>query len=148
LCGYEGGKMSESTIELDLHNPQQWAVVLEARLQPFVKSWLTAGKKLTLTCGKQKRSKPQNRRYWGKGILAQIAAQAVVNGQLFSAEIWHEQFKRQFIGVIELPNGQVIGKSSKELDTEKFCIFSDEVEAYAQTELGVHFVDLPVKDLR
>jgi NinB protein len=140
--------MSESTIELDLHNPQQWAVVLEARLQPFVKSWLTAGKKLTLTCKLQKRSTKQNRRYWGNGILAQIAAQAVVNGKLYSAETWHEQFKRQILGFIELPGGGVIGKSTTGLTTAEFCEFSDQVEAYAQTELGVHFVDLPVKDLR
>jgi hypothetical protein len=140
--------MSQSTLELDLHNPQQWAVVLEARLQPFVKSWLTAGKKLTLTCKLQKRSTKQNKRYWGNGILAHIAAQAVVNERLFSAEIWHEQFKRQFLGVVELPNGQVIGKSSTGLTTAEFCKFSDKVEAYAQTDLGVHFIDLPVKDLR
>jgi hypothetical protein len=140
--------MSESTLELDLHNPQQWAVVLDARLQPFVKSWLTAGKKLTLTCKLQKRTKPQNRRYWGKGILAQITEQAVVNGSLFSAETWHEQFKRQFIGVIPLPNGQLRGMSSKDLTTAEFCEFSDKVEAYAATELSVIFIDLPVKDLR
>ena len=140
--------MSDTTIELDLHNPQQWAVVLDARLQPFIKSWLTAGKKLTLKCGRQKRSSKQNKRYWGGGILAQIAAQAVVNGRMYSAETWHEQFKRQFIGVIELPNGQVIGKSSTDLDTAEFCIFSDQVEAYAQTDLCVCFIDLPVRDLR
>lgn len=84
----------------------------------------------------------QNRRYWGRGVLAQIAEQAAPGGKLFPADIWHEQFKRQFIGVIELPNGQVIGKSSTTLSTKEFCDFSDDVEAYAATELGVRFVDL------
>jgi hypothetical protein len=140
--------MTNSTIELDLHNPQQWAVVLEARLQPFVKSWLTAGKKLTLTCRLQKRSSKQNRRYWSNGVLAQIATQAVSGGKLHSTENWHEVFKRMFIGVEELPNGQVIGKSSTGLTTAEFCEFSDKVEAYAQTDLCVHFIDLPVRDLR
>jgi hypothetical protein len=140
--------MSESTIELELHNLQQWRIVLDARLQPFVTSWLSAGKKLTLTCKLQKRTSKQNRRYWGKGILAQIAKQAVVNDRLYSAENWHEVFKRQFLGIVELPNGQVIGKSSTGLTTAEFCIFSDQVEAYAQTDLGVKFIDLPFKDLR
>ncbi|APW37641.1 hypothetical protein RD110_10930 [Rhodoferax koreense] len=65
-----------------------------------------------------------------------------MNGRLFSAEVWHEQFKRQFIGVIELPNGQVVGMSSTELDTAEFSIFCQKVEAHAVTELGVTFYEL------
>ena len=75
-------------------------------------------------------------------MLAQIAEQATVNGKLYSAEVWHEQFKRMFIGFDELPNGQIIGKSSTGLTTAEFCDFCTQVEAYAATELGVRFVDL------
>jgi hypothetical protein len=103
---------------------------------------LQAEKKLTLTCKLRKRTSKQNKRYWGKGVLAQIAAQATVNGRLFSAETWHEMFKRQFIGVIELPNGSVIGKSSADLTTGEFSEFCQEVEAYAATDLNVIFYDL------
>jgi len=84
----------------------------------------------------------KGRRYWGRGVLAQIAEQVVIRGQRFPAEVWHEQLKRQFIGVIELPNGQVIGKSSTELNTAEFSDFCARVEAYAATELGVTFYDL------
>jgi hypothetical protein len=42
-----------------------------------------------------------------------------------------------------LPDGSVVGKSSTELTTAEFCQFCDEVEAYAVTELGVLFIDLP-----
>lgn len=140
--------MSDTSLTLELHNRQQAWVLFEKELYPFLKSWFSAQKKLTLICKLQKRTPKQNRRYWGNGILAQIAAQAVVNGRMFSAETWHEQFKRQFIGVIELPNGQVIGMLSKDLSTAEFCEFSDKVEAYAVTDLGVCFVDLPAKDLR
>ena len=126
---------------LQLYNPQQAHVVL-ADLWPLIKATLTAGKRLQLTVKPEKRSQAQNRRYWGQGVLAQIAAQAVVGGKLYSAEVWHEQFKRQFIGFDELPNGQIIGKSSKELNTAQFCEFCTQVEAYAATELGVRFVDL------
>ena len=78
---------------------------------------------------------------------AEQAAMAIRNvaapgGKLYSAEIWHEQFKRMFIGVVELPSGEVVGMSSTELDTAQFCEFSDKVEAYAATELGVTFYDL------
>lgn len=134
--------MSESSITLELHNRQQAYAVIKDQLYPFLGQWLQAQKRLVLTCGLRKRSKPQNRRYWGRGVLAQIAEQATVNGKLYSAESWHEQFKRQFIGVIELPNGEVIGKSSTDLNTAEFCEFCDKVESFAATELGVTFYDL------
>ena len=126
---------------LQLYNPQQAHVVL-ADLWPLIKATLTAGKRLQLTVKPEKRSQAQNRRYWGQGVLAQVAAQAVVGGKLYSAESWHEQFKRQFIGFDELPNGQIIGKSSTGLTTAEFCDFCTQVEAYAAQELGVRFVDL------
>ena len=124
-----------------LYNPQQAHVVL-ADLWPLIKATLTAGKRLQLTVKPEKRSQAQNRRYWGQGVLAQVAAQAVVGGKLYSAEVWHEQFKRMFIGFDELPNGQIIGKSSTGLTTAEFCDFCTQVEAYAAQELGVRFVDL------
>lgn len=126
---------------LQLYNPQQAHVVL-ADLWPLIKATLIAGKRLQLTVKPEKRSQAQNRRYWGQGVLAQVAAQAVVGGKLYSAEVWHEQFKRMFIGFDELPNGQIIGKSSAALTTAEFCDFCTQVEAYAAQELGVRFVDL------
>ena len=124
-----------------LFNPQQAHVCLmDAWTQ--IKPQLMAGHKLQLEVKRQKRSTAQNRRYWGNGVLKQIAEQAAPNGKLYGADIWHEQFKRQFIGVEELPNGQVIGKSSAKLTTSEFCDFCTQVEAYAATELGVVFYDL------
>lgn len=131
-----------STLRLDLHNRTQAYAVIKESLYPYLGQWLQAKKTLTLTCGPRKRTSLQNRRYWGNGVLAQIAEQATVNGNLYSTEVWHEQFKRMFIGVEELPNGQVIGKSSAALNTAEFCEFCDKVEAYAATELGVRFYDL------
>ena len=134
--------MSDSSITLELYNRQQGWALMTSQLFPFLKRWLQADKTLVLTAGLKKRTAKQNKRYWGRGVLAQIAEQATVGGRLFSADTWHEQFKRQFIGVEELPNGEVIGKSSTGLTTAEFCEFSDQVEAYAATELGVRFIDL------
>ena len=134
--------MSESSITLDLFNRQQAYAVIKEQLYPFLGKWLQAGKQLSLTCKLRKRTTKQNKRYWGKGVLAQVAQQATVGGKLFAAETWHEQFKRMFIGVIELPNGQVVGKSSADLTTVEFCEFCDQVEAYACTNLSVVFYDL------
>ena len=141
-CGHSDHERGEFVNQtLQLYNPQQAHVVL-ADLWPLIKATLTAGKRLQLTVKPEKRSQAQNRRYWGQGVLAQVAAQAVVGGKLYSAEVWHEQFKRMFIGFDELPNGQIIGKSSTGLTTAEFCDFCTQVEAYAAQELGVRFVDL------
>ena len=88
------------------------------------------------------RSLTQNARYWSNGVLAQIARKASVNGKYFSAEVWHEMFKRIYIGVEELPDGTVSSKSSAKLGKKAFAEFCTQVEAYAATELGVEFHDL------
>jgi len=132
----------QEKLTLELHNRQQAWQVIKTQLYPFLAAVLQGGGRWVLTVDRRKLTKAQNRRYWGNGVLKQIAEQAVVNGKLYSAETWHEQFKRQFIGVIELPNGQVVGQSSSKLTTAEFCDFCDKVEAYAASELGVTFYDL------
>lgn len=134
--------MSDERLELELHNRQQAWAVIQNRLFPFLAGKLQAESRWVLKVERRKRTKPQNRRYWGRGVLAQIAEQATVNGRMFDAEVWHEMFKRKFAGVIELPNGEVIGKSTTGMTTVEFSRFCDQVEAYAATELGVTFYDL------
>jgi len=130
------------SLTIDLHSRQQAWAAIKAQVFPFLANVLQSGQRYILTIKRRTRTDKQNRRYWGNGVLKQIAEQAVVNGKLYPAEVWHEQFKRQFIGVIELPNGQVIGASSTKLTTAEFCNFSDQVEAFAASELGVVFYDL------
>lgn len=133
--------MSES-LTIELHNRKQAWIAIQRQLFPFLKEVLQGSSTWVLKLTRRKRTLPQNRRYWGGGVLAQITAQAVVNGRMYEAEVWHEQFKRMFIGVIELPDGTVVGKSSTGLTTKEFSDFCTQVEAYAATELGVRFVDL------
>lgn len=130
------------TLTIPLFNRQQaWAVIRD-QVYPYLGGALQAGKRLVITIAPEKRSSPQNRRYWGQGVLAQIAQQAAPNGKLYSAEVWHELAKRKFIGVDELPDGSVIGKSSTQLTTAEFSDFCTQVEAWACSELGVVFYDL------
>lgn len=129
-------------LEVTLHNRQQAWAAIKAQVFPFLAEVLQGGHRWVLSIKRMKRTSRQNRRYWGKGVLAQIAEQAAPGGKQYSAAVWHEQFKRMFIGVEELPDGSVQGMSSAGLDTAQFCEFSDKVEAYAATELGVTFYDL------
>ena len=129
-------------LEIDLFSRQQAWVAIKGQLFPFLQAALQGSGRWVLTVTRRKRTKAQNRRYWGGGVLAQVAAQAVVNGKQYDAEVWHELLKRKFIGVIELPDGSVQGKSSTDLTTAEFSDFCTRVEAYAASELGVTFYDL------
>ena len=130
-------------LEIELHNRAQAWALIQAQLFPFLKAVLQGGGRWVLTVTRRKRTPKQNRRYWGGGVLAQIAAQATTeDGRMHSTENWHEVFKRMFIGVEQLPNGEVIGKSSTGLSTVEFSEFCTQVEAFAADELGVTFYDL------
>ena len=134
--------MADESLTLELHNRKQAWAIMQAQLFPFLKAVLQGGGRWVLTIKRRKRTTRQNRRYWGRGVLAQIAEQATVNGRLYSADIWHEFMKKKFIGLVELPDGSVIGQSSRDLSTAQFSEFCSQVEAYAATELGVTFYDL------
>ena len=131
------------TLTVELHNRQQAWAAIKSQVFPFLAQVLQGGHRWVLTITRRKRTSKQNRRYWGNGVLKQIAEQAAPGGKLYPAEVWHELAKRKFIGVIELPNGEVVGQSSTELTTDEFSRFCDQVEAWAATELGVSFYELP-----
>lgn len=130
-------------LEIDIFSRQQAWVAIKGQLFPFLEAALQGSGRWVLTVTRRKRTKSQNRRYWGGGVLAQVAQQAVTaDGRMYSAENWHEAFKQMFIGIEELPNGNVVGKSSTDLTTAEFSEFCTRVEAYAASELGVTFYDL------
>lgn len=97
-----------------------------------------AGRPLSITVQehKAKRSLEQNRLYWQR--LNEIAEQAWVGGKQFSAEAWHEFYKRQLIGYEELPRGGTVGISTTSLSVAEFSDYINRVEAYAATELGIN----------
>lgn len=119
----------------DVQAKSLWAF-LKANWRPMAE----AEKPLAVTISeyKSKRSLEQNARYWGY-LLKQIEEKAWVNGQQFSAEAWHEHFKRTLLGCVELPSGQLMGRSTASLSVEEFGDYMTKVEQYAVTELGVEF---------
>lgn len=64
------------------------------------------GKPLAVTVAeyKDKRHAQQNRLYWA--LLKQVSEQAMVDGRRYSDEVWHEQFKRTLLGLVDLPGAQ------------------------------------------
>ena len=84
-----------------------------------------------------------------KGILPQIAAQARINGERFTEDVWKEFFRRMFVGangwrwqVMRLPGQKRATParfrvSTEELGRRDYAEFLDKVIAYASTELNV-----------
>ena len=81
------------------------------------------------------RTTKQNCYYWA--ILHELAENGWVEGRKFSAEVWHDYFKRRFIGVEDLPNGGTMAKESKRLSTKAFNDYVTKVEVCAAEELGI-----------
>ncbi len=73
-------------------------------------------------------------------MLRQISEGAFVGGRQFSDEAWHEHFKRQFIGLEELPGGGQAGISTTTLSVAEFGSYMERIEAYASTDLGIEIL--------
>jgi hypothetical protein len=129
--------------EFILCNPSVWQVVC-AFVKEQAKACIEAGTPLRLifTTEEQLRNKEQNKRYFGF-LIKHIAAQAWVDGKQFGKEAWHEYFAREYGRMKEviLPGGEVVQRrvSTTEYTVGEFCLYMNEVEVYACTELGVRF---------
>lgn len=110
------------------------------QLYAFLRAnWLAmaqAGKPVAVMVSehKSKRSSPQNRLYWA--VLREIAENVWVDGKQYGDNAWHEQFKRQFIGIEELPGGASAGISTASLSVPEFTEYLERVMQFA-TEHGV-----------
>lgn len=78
---------------------------------------------------KAKRTQDQNRRMWA--LLREVAATVWIDGRQFTDEVWHEHFKRQFIGQeeITLPSGatEIRGISTTTLSVADMGTYMDEI---------------------
>lgn len=99
------------------------------------------------------RKPDQNALMWA-GPLRDIAEQGYVEGRTFSADVWHEHFKREFLPEEydpELckegyrkwdytPKGErVLVGSTTQLTVRGMAMYITQVEAYGASELGVRF---------
>lgn len=91
------------------------------------------GYELVIRPLKSKRSIDQNKRYWS--LLRELAAVAWVDKRQFDDQVWHEQFKRWFIGCedVALPDGstELRGISTTKLSVDEFGTYMTRIEAWA-----------------
>lgn len=84
---------------------------------------------------RRQRTQAQNRKYWA--VLNEIAEHAWVDGKQYAAEVWHEEFKRRFIGMADLPFGGAAGISTTGLSASEFAEYLTRIQAFAAMDLGV-----------
>lgn len=89
------------------------------------------GYELVIRNYKCKRSHEQNKRYFA--MLRLISANVWVDGRTYSQEVWHEQFKRWFIGCedIVLPTTtETRGISTTTLSVDEFNTYMAQIEQW------------------
>lgn len=121
---------------MSAHMPDRLFVVAGlSTLRPrFLAAWNVASElvkaghpfEIVIRLRKSKRSIEQNKRYWL--MLREIAATVWIDGKQFPDEVWHEQFKRWFIGMIEMPDGSMVGISTTTLTVGEFGDYMTRIE--------------------
>jgi len=119
------------------------------------KLMIADGKRVRIRCEEAKdvRSLRQNAFLWGH-VYSSISLQAVVCGERWISEAWHELMKRMFLGyryeVVERMPGQPeiadkrqrvrrVLRSTTELSVKEMSQYLEKVLAYGVTDLGVEF---------
>lgn len=86
---------------------------------------------------KSARNLEQNKRL--HAMLQEIADQVWQDGRQYSMEMWKEFYKRKFLQVWELPNGEIMSSPTHKLKTRECAEFMQRIEAHAVSEFGVVF---------
>jgi len=105
-------------------------------------STIDAGKPLSIKISlyRKRRSIDQNARYWA--LLTEISQGMPdhMDGEYFAPEMWHEYFKRKFLGVEVGPYGEPVPKSTAKLSTVDMAEYQEQIEAWAAGE-GLEVMD-------
>jgi hypothetical protein len=79
------------------------------------------------------RSLSQNSFYWP--CVQDISEQLMIGGKFYEPDVWHQHFKKTFLGVefVDMPDGTVMEtiKSTTKLTKRQFGDFCEQVLAFA-----------------
>lgn len=141
--------MAELMLQVQWVNPQQAHASLNHQVVPWAKAMLTAGHRLIGEFRLAEDAKTDGQRKYYHGIiLEEIAKQATANGQKFPMKVWKEFFREKYLGfktvtIINPMTGKKhrrrIRKSTEDLGVKAYALLTEQVTAFACTELGVEF---------
>lgn len=132
-----------------LNNPVQARAVLKEVVYPWIGEQLTAGRACVMELRLAEDVKTDKQRAYLHGcILANIARQALVNGEKFPLKVWKEWYRAEFLGFrtvshlnpfTKKPSRRRQRLSTEDLSVRKYADYIERVIAHAVTELGVRF---------
>jgi hypothetical protein len=140
--------MSDS-LRLTLVTPGQATQAISAQLVPFCRALWQDGERVSLVAQREEDAKTvqQGRFLWGV-VYKEMSEQAVICGQKYSAEAFHELCKRQFLPRVKKVI-RVAGKkrpvvtttigTTKGLGIRKMSAYIEQCLAFGSTDLGVVF---------
>ena len=135
--------------QIHLNNPAQARAMLKEHVFPWVGAQLQAGRACVLELRLADDVKTDKQRAYLHGcILANIAKQAVVNGERFALKTWKEWYRNEFLGFRTVTHQNPFTKkasrrrqrlSTEDLGLRAYADYIERVIAHAVTTLGVSF---------
>jgi hypothetical protein len=136
-------------LHLVLVTPGQATQAISAQLVPYCRALWQDGERVSLVAQREEDAKTvqQGRFLWGV-VYKEMSEQAVICGQKYSAEAFHELCKRQFLPRVKKVI-RVAGKkrpvvtttigTTKGLGIRKMSAYIEQCLAFGSTDLGVVF---------
>lgn len=142
--------MSEFALHTVFTDPEQAKAAIAKQIGPYCRAqWQNGFGRLAVTIEPEEDAKTvqQGKFYWGV-VLMQISEQALIEGQRYTVDAWHELFKRQMLPRVS-KRVYVAGKTrpvvtttigtTKGLGVRKMSAFIEKVIAFGVNDLGVRF---------
>jgi hypothetical protein len=141
--------MNDQALCLTLGEPDQAREAVRAQFLPFIGKLIDAGKRVDITaCEEEDAKSVQQRRFYHRYVLVEIAEQAKVNGEKFDMKVWKDFFREKYVGYrwVVMKNPLTSKKlrrkvriSTEDLGVKAYSKLIDQVCAFGATELGVTF---------
>ena len=142
--------MSELALHTVFISPDQAATALKGLIVPYCRQqWALGVQRLSVTVQPEEDAKSiQQRKYYHRYVLVEIAEQATVNGEKFAMPVWKDYFREMYVGyrwvVLKDPmtgkkKRRKVRVSTEDLGIKAYSRLIDQVTAFASTELAVFF---------
>lgn len=86
----------------------------------------------------KKANHEQRKRHWAR--MGWVAENVWLDGKAYSKDTWHEYFKQQIIGFVDLPNGGKMGLPSPSTAKE-YAEFDEAIDRILSADYGVWIID-------
>jgi hypothetical protein len=142
--------MNQLALETTFTDQEQAKAAFLGLVGPYCRRmWQEGHSRLSVVIQPEEDAKSiQQRRYYHRYVLVEIAEQARVNGEKFAMPVWKDYFREKYVGyrwvVMKDPlTGKKLRRkvriSSEELGIRAYSKLIDQVSAFAATDLGVVF---------